>query len=301
MKRFTLIVLTIFSFIILCAPVITVTSQTSNPSTYNGRYKVKVGDSNRYDVMKIQNYTADYITASAPSSNGTEVPYNVTKGVYFTFEVTAVNTSTSGNQVVYGAQTIYTPNHQTFHFNNSPVGSVINLGFDTYSDALAYYNQSSIGGSSHNISRHGDIIELSSISAGYSNISNSYIQTFNWKTGWLESIHVKLYTTNGTIIIEELIQRHSEDIIRSITNFSASVLELGSIIILIAIPVIIGISYRNFSQASRISGSSQSFPQYLQSKVRYSKKKPKKKPIHSADKALETIESILEETGANSK
>lgn len=302
MKKLNVLLLLSLSIIILSSSIVLSDSQTIDPATYNGSYKVKIGDSNRYDVLKIQNQSNDYITSSGPLSNGTYVSYNLTKGDYITFVVTTINMSSTGATTIYGNESIFVHGHQPFQMQSMASG-LVNPGFNTFTDAKSYYN-STFSGSNTTFTRHGDIISYSPVfyspPASNSSTHTEFIEGFNWRTGWLESIFIKSYFTNGTVLVEESLQRHSAPtLIGSITNISTNALEIGSIGLIIAIPVLIGFSYTKFSQASKNLSNSQSFPQYLSSKVRYSKKNPKKQPIHSADKALETIESILEETGGS--
>lgn len=321
MKRFNLVFLLCLTITILSTPIVIGTAQTISQPSFNGSFTVKVGDSNRYDVVTAIQNNKHYLPSYAPAPNGTLIPINITEGSYISVTVSAINTSSSGVKQVFVKQTLQLANHKTYVEGESQAGTIINLGFTNYTDAKAYYNatpQFIINlNSNETISRNGDIIKLSSSSTtNQTNTVNSGSGTvsstvplltsetevdYNWKTGWLEKLHMKSYLTNGTIITEILYQRHTDDIFRSITALSVSTLELASIGVLIAIPVLLAFSYKSYTQLTKSSSSSQSFPQYLQSKMKYSKKKPKKKSVYSADKALETIESILEETGTQSK
>lgn len=302
MKRFNALLLSIFFFIVLYTPVILGSPQTINQSKYNDSYKVHVGDTTRYDYTKVLINKKNYLSTSDHLSNGTNVPINITKGDYFTIEVTRIDNSSTRATTIYVNKVLYLAHYEPLQTNNTPAYSVIRPGFDNYTAAVSYYNQTTL----YNFSRHGDVIELS---RNYqynsnSNLTVSLSTEYNWKTGWIEKGSQELYYTNGTIITYFVYQRHSDSQISSIAKVSTNILELVFIIILIAIPVIIGMSYRSYSQQVKISGKSKSFPQYIQSKTTNSKnyaKKRSNKEVHSTNKALETIESILEETGSQNK
>ena len=57
--------------------------------------------------------------------------------------------------------------------------------------------------------------------------------------------------------------------------------------------------YKKYASDSEIAKSSESFLQYLRNRFHYTKKNQKELSGSETDKALRTIESILEETNGN--
>ena len=91
-------------------------------------------------------------------------------------------------------------------------------------------------------------------------------------------------------------KRESSNLINSIGNFTITTTELVSVLTIVAIPVLIGLSYKSFSKSSVKRQSNISYSNYLKSKLKYSKTKTKPKEFHSADHALDMIDEILKET-----
>ncbi len=293
----TVFLISIFVLGIFSIPVLGSTTQSVNPSDYNGSYKVHVGDSNRYDVVTVQNGSANYISSALMSANGTIVPFKLTKGVYDIIKVVALNTSTTGLPQVYITVSTFIPNHKPI-ISGSRIGfSIINPAFDSFTDAESYYNLTySNYYTNVTFDKNRDLISTSV------NFGNFVIfSSFDWKTGWLQNERSLNTFSNGTTRFEYTLQRHSDNLVSTFVNYSFTALVAGSIFLIIAIPILIGLSYRSYSKKSKISAHHHSFSTFFKNELHYSKKDANKRSNHTADKALETIESILNETKENTK
>lgn len=312
-KRFNLVLLILFTFIIFFSSTSEVFSQTIDLSNFNGSYKVHVGDSNRYDYTIVLNTGKNYQTLMYFYPNGSFISYNLTKGVSFYIRVAEINVSSTSLQQLLVNESIAISGRDRINYSMVPNLDFIYPGFDSYSHAESYFK--TLYSSTYTFSRSGNLINMSMSSTSSYNQTLSLTLTtkssyvINWKTGWLEKRDAKSILSNGTIIHEiqfqrhsnTVLQRHSNTIITTIANISINILELIFLGILIAIPVLIGVSYQNYSRNSKISGNSQSFIQYLQKRFHYTKKKHNHVNNSETNRALETIEKILEETTDNTK
>lgn len=307
-KKATIIIL---AFIILFINISIVKSQFSNPVTFNGSYKVKVGDSNQFNIETVRLGNLDYARSSIHLPNGTSIPFNITKGVYIIIEVVELNSSfsTISSAPVLVNESFFIPGKGLLGTTTQPASLFIYPGFDSYSDALSYFKQDSSSFQMYNFSQNENLIIISTKSSTSSSSSSSTLiltsqitYIYNWKTGWLESEHFLSQLSNGTILTELFIQRYSSDVINTILNYSYSIIELSSLGLFVAIPVFFGLSYRSFLKQYRLSNTShtdQSFSKYFSNKFRYNKKAKQHTTISETDKALQTIESILNESKAN--
>lgn len=126
--------------------------------------------------------------------------------------------------------------------------------------------------------------------------------TFNWKTGWLQNFLVTQTSSNGSTYLEVAFQRHSlNNVLSTLYIYASSLLEVGSLFVVVMAVVIVVISYNSYAKMSKDSDHSQSFSQYLQNRFHYIKKRQKALDSSETDKALRFIESILEETKDNAQ
>ncbi len=288
-------------------------------------YNAKVGESNTYQVTKAYAFNLNYITHRFRFPNRTFKIFNITVDAQFNIKIIQLNKTNTGNPDIFYNESLSLPGKTTFYFpytydSSINFSTIIQPGFNDQKTAEQYYN--SLSSSIFNrgfgpilplilstgipsVLFKGNFIALTyngTFNNGNSNGSKGLSLEFNWKTGWLESINLKASYTNGTIIEQyQLQQESSSNIIDSIVSFSTSSIGLVTGISVLAIIIgVIGVAYSQYHTQITQGTLNESFLQYLQKKLKFSKRKKiekSKSTMHKIDidRYLDIIDEIIEE------
>lgn len=281
-----------------------VSSQTGTPNNFNGSYKVHVGETKRFDVINTTPAMINFLSFRFDFQNKTYLMSQLNPGDQIIVKITAINSSSFGYGSVSSLTTIVTA-HQTLQLPLLDTSSFVQPAFNSYADAQSFFNQTN---SNTNFTQNGAVIILSQtdISGTGSNANNSptfyHVTSFNWRTGWLESINTTAVFSNGTYYWDVVLQQHtSHNLVSTFFSFVDIFFEIGSLfVVVIAIAMLVWI-YRSYTKISKTSPNSQSFIHYLKNRFTYHKNDTPNRPSNETDKALKTIESILEETTNDDK
>ena len=289
--------LVVFFTLLFSTNVLFTLSQSGNPNDFNRSIKVHVGDSARYDILKETMLNQNYIPFSFFSKNGSSYVYNLTQGDILNIKVVETNSSPS----IYSNIDVVAPNKVT-HLQMIHSELFITFGFNSYTDVKSYINQANQNSNS-SYSINGDMLTTTyNFTTTISNNSFAtvhFFNSYNWKTGWLENIHNKGTFTNGSNYFEVIIQRHHiNNIFSTLLNYSINLFEIGFLFIVTVTIVILVLSYGYYTKHSN---KSQSFKNYIRNGSFLRKRKTQKKSITTTSEALQTIESILDETRENNK
>ena len=256
---------------------------------------MKVGDSNTYVVKRAKSLNANTFSGGIILANGSLLRFNITEGLKFVIKVVEINKSALGQEQVW----------VTTKVNIKDVGEVtsavqrsigvINPSFENKTSAIDYYN-STLNPNFQKLTITGDFISITTNNT-FSNAIMFSEGKFNWKTGWLEMNHNLDMYSNGTVLTDYLVQKESNsNLINSIMSYTVSATEIGSVLIIVTIPALVVINYRNWSKSKKQKGNS--YTNYVKNRFRYSKEttKVKQPKAGSADNALSMIDEILKET-----
>lgn len=287
--------LLIFFTVFLCFSfsIGSISQAINNSYTYNE----KTGDSNTYDIIKADSTSGNYVPSVFPLNNGTTINYNEIVGDKIEFKVVVVNQTDIGmyKNVPFITEKLITPDRGSF-LSSPIIGlGIINPPFNDSASAMNFYNNS-VALHSSIITTNGDFIS-SVFNLTLGNETLFLNEKYNFRTGWLESSEDKIYFSNGTLSMDQAIQRESPTINNSLIGYSIDIIEIGVVIIPVAIISLISYSYYKFRKVNIYNNRNSSFTRYMQEKVKYSSKKSKQEPMpkHTSDKALDMIDEILKE------
>ncbi len=246
-------------------------------------------------MIKINDYGRNYSPFFFYLNNESTLPFNLTQGDYLTIHVSDLNTSSSSLGSVYSKITIVS-SLKTTHLDIRNNNYFIRPSFNSFTDAEEYLYNSSID-SNTKINHQGSFLSFSSNLTSTKNETIHFSTSYNWKTGWLESIHNFGIFTNGSTAFDIIIQRHSSNTFFStLFSYITSLFEIGLLFIFVAVIVIVVLGYNSYRKIPKTGDNSQSFTRYLRTKFFNRKQNNHSRTITTTSEALQTIETILEET-----
>lgn len=213
---------------------IVVNSQIGLEDEYGQKFKLKIGDSSRYKIT-YYNPFEEQSNGQLMLKNGSMIDYTPNNETIFSFTLHNISVNEEGNYKIYHFSS-FVDDFELSIFNisdNSYDSFFISKAFDNSSIVDKYVldlnnlasSLYSDDGYSNSIYREGDFIH-----SQYFTPYSSQNTTINWKTGWMHKISILNYSSNGTLIAGQTIEKIEDGLLGFNIDFEP-------ILTIIALPI----------------------------------------------------------------